>query len=76
MRCRPVDPSHELTMLGLCSIVLTVADRCLQPTRQRLHGGAVAQILEPLTRCDPDPLLLLFDVRHREKTRGCGRGGW
>jgi hypothetical protein len=71
-----IDPADELTMLDPRAVSLTATDSGFEPARQGLHRGAVTEILQTLARCDPNPLLLLLDVRHREKTRGRGRGGW
>src|SRR5262249_48824746 len=63
-----VDPADELTMLRGHRLLVPVGYRPLQPSRQRLHGRAIAQVLEPLARSDPHPLLLLLNVRHSAKT--------
>ena len=44
---------------------IAVRNRRLEPTRKRLDGRAVAQVLEALPGGRTDPLLLLLDVRHR-----------
>ena len=53
---------------------VAVGDRRLEALCERLDRRAVAEVLEPLARRDPDALLLLLDVRPYVKSaRGCGR---
>src|SRR5207253_2060980 len=63
-----VDPAHELAMLLVDLRLVPAVDRSPQALRQRLDGRAVAEVLQPLPRCEPDALLLLLDVRHSVKT--------
>src|SRR5262249_5770872 len=44
-----------------------VGDGVLEPLRERLHRGAIAQVLKPLASGDLYALLLLADVRHRRR---------
>jgi len=41
---------------------------------KRLDRRAVAEILEPLSRLDPNALALLLDVRHFERTPAAAGG--
>jgi hypothetical protein len=62
-----VDHADELAVLRLDPLRVAVRHGRLEPLRQRLDGGAVAEVLEPLAGGDPDALLLLSDVRHDVK---------
>jgi hypothetical protein len=73
-RCA-VDPADELTVLGLDTLLLARGDGRFEPSRERLDRGAVAEVLEPLAGGGADALLLLLDVRHREKSPRSGRAG-
>jgi hypothetical protein len=64
---RAIDRADELPVLGCNPFRVTVHGRGLQSLRQRLDRGAVAEILEALTRLSPYTLLLLLDVRHSKK---------
>jgi hypothetical protein len=48
-------------------ILVAVLNGGAQPAREGLHRRGVAQVFEPLLASDPDPLLLLLDVRHGVK---------
>jgi putative peptidoglycan lipid II flippase len=60
-------------MIGLDPALVAGLNRRLEPLRERLGRGAVAQVLEPLPGGAPDALLLLVDVRHVVK-RPAARG--
>ena len=50
-------------------------DRGLEPLRERLHGRAVAEVLQPLALGGPDPLFLLSECwpsRRKARTRRAG----
>lgn len=59
---RTIDRANQLTMLARDALRVPVTGRGLEALGQRLYRRAVAQVLEPLTRLDPNALLLLFDV--------------
>ena len=60
------------------SLVLVAGlDRSLEPTRDRLHGRAVAEVLAAIHGGRAHALLLLLDVRHPKKgPQRCGLGRW
>ena len=63
-------------MLGGDPVLVALVDSCPEPLGQRLHGRAVAQVLEPLAGGDPDALLLLANVGHSVKTPAPRAGRW
>lgn len=71
---RAVDPALKLEMGGANALCVAFVDGAAQPTGQRLHRRAVAQVLEPLASGTADALLLLLDVRHDVKNARIASG--
>lgn len=67
-----VDPALQLAVLRGDAAGVSLLGGGLQAPHHRPDRGAVPEVLKALPRRKPDPLLLLSDVRHREKPR---RGG-
>ena len=61
---RPVDPALKRRVLGRDRVLVAGLDRSLEPTRDRLHGRPVAQVLAAIVGGRAHALLLLLDVRH------------
>ena len=66
-RSGPVDPALELRVLGRDPVLLAGLDGSLQPTGDRLHRRAVAEVLPAVIRGGAHALLLLLDVGHFEE---------
>jgi putative peptidoglycan lipid II flippase len=72
-----VEPLHELAVTRLGLLCISVRDRLVQPSHERLRGRPPAQVLLALLGRLADALLLLLDVRHlgkRPAIRGPGDG--
>ena len=67
-----VDRAHELEILGGELVLVSCGGRSLEPLRQGLHRGAVAEVLVVLPLGDPDALFLLLNVRHLEERPALG----
>src|SRR5437588_9863328 len=63
-RRRLVDRADEPDVRRADPLAVVVCDRVAEPTSQRLHRRAVADVLEPLLGGRSHALLLLLDVRH------------
>jgi hypothetical protein len=74
-RDRAIDQPDETLELGVDRCRVARLDGRGKPLCQRLDRRLVAQILEPLFSGGPDPLLLLFDVRHVVKTPATAGSG-
>jgi putative peptidoglycan lipid II flippase len=72
-----IQPLNELAVPRLGLFRVTLGDRFVQTTHERLCGRTPAEVLLPLPGRLTDALLLLLDVRHlgkRPATRGPGDG--
>jgi len=64
--CRgTVDRADEFPVLSRNAVGVAIGSRSFQPLGERLDRRAVAEVLEALSRLDPNALLLLLDVGQR-----------
>ena len=61
-------------MLGRDPLGVALDSCGLEPLRQRFDRRPVAEILDALPRLDPNPLLLLLDIRHSRKMPAAAGG--